>query len=216
MTIKKLIKLVLPLKFRRNLIKKLNSFIYFNGFYKARPKVYAVEKNGKKLYLSNLIDVSHWNKLDIGNNVFIWHFTILDTFNGIKIGDDCQIGTRVGIFTHSSHHSIRYYNKEYHEVCFDEHKGRVRGSVEIGDNTFVGANAIIMPNTKIGKGCIVSGFSYVQGKFEDFSIISGNPAKRVGDVRKVDYKFLKANPELVESYLDYFGFNSIEDLKDVS
>lgn len=211
---KRVVKLFLPLKFYHWLIIKLSGFIYFNGFYKARPKVYTVEKNGKKLYLSNLIDVSHWDKLDIGNNVFIWHFTILDTFNGIKIGDDCQIGTRVGIFTHSSHHSIRYYNKKYHEVYFDEHKGRVRGSVEIGDNTFVGANAIIMPNTKIGKGCIVAGFSYVQGDFPDFSMITGNPAKVVGDVRKTDYRFLQANPELADSYLEYFGFTSMEQLKE--
>ena len=70
-----------------------------------------------------------------------------------------------------------------------------------------------MPNTKIGKGCIVAGFSYVQGKFDDFSIISGNPAKKVGDVRKIDYKFLKSNPDLIESYLTYFNFKSIEDLK---
>jgi len=210
--LKNFIKFILPMQFVRLMINKINGFIYFNGFYKARPKVYTLERDGKKMYLSNIIDVSHWGKLDIGNNVFIWHFTILDTFNGIKIGNDCQIGTRVGIFTHSSHHSIRYYNKKYNEVYFDEHKGRVRGSVEIGDNTFVGANAIIMPNTKIGKGSIVSGFSYVQGEFEDFSIISGNPAKRIGDVRKVDYRFLKLNPELVDSYLEYFGFSSIEEL----
>lgn len=210
--LKGIVKLLISKGLRERVIRKVNNFIYFNGLYKARPKVYAVEKNGKQLYISNLIDVSHWDKLEIGNNVFIWHFTILDTFNGIKIGNDCQVGTRVGIFTHSSHHSIRYYNKKYHEVYFDEHKGRVRGSVEIGDNTFVGANAIIMPNTKIGKGSIVSGFSYVQGEFEDFSIISGNPAKRIGDVRKVDYRFLKLNPELVDSYLEYFGFSSIEEL----
>ena len=133
--------------------------------------------------------------------------------HGIKIGNDCQIGTRVGIFTHSSHNSIRYYNKNYNKVPFQEHKGRIKGSVEIGDNTFIGANSIIMPNTKIGKGCIVAGFSYVQGKFDDFSIISGNPAKKVGDVRKIDYKFLKSNPDLIESYLTYFNFKSIEDLK---
>ncbi len=47
-TLKKIIKFFLPLKFRRSLIKKVNNFVYFNGFYKARPKVYAVEKNGKK------------------------------------------------------------------------------------------------------------------------------------------------------------------------
>lgn len=211
--VKKIIKKIIPLKNIIQIKEKINSFIYSNSLYRARPKVYRIKKNGKILNLSNIIDVSHWSKVDFGNNVFIWHFTILDSYNGIKIGNDCQIGTRVGIFTHSSHNSIRYYNKNYNKVPFQEHKGRIKGSVEIGDNTFIGANSIIMPNTKIGKGCIVAGFSYVQGKFDDFSIISGNPAKKVGDVRKIDYKFLKSNPDLIESYLTYFNFKSIEDLK---
>lgn len=178
------------------------------------PKVFCVKtKESKRLFLSNTVDITHWDRVDFGNNVFIWHFTILDSFNGIRIGNDCQIGTRVGIFTHSSHHSIRYYNSSYHDTYFDSHKGRVRGNVEIGDNTFVGANAIIMPNTKIGRGCIVSAFSYVQGYFDDFSIIAGNPAKKVGDVRKADYRFFKENPELLQSYLDYYGLSAAEDLK---
>lgn len=206
---RKIIKIMLPQKY----INYIRSLLYFSGFFYRFPKVYCIYKNGKRLFLSNYLDISHWSKLDIGNNVFIWHFTILDTFNGIKIGDDCQIGTRVGIFTHSSHHSIRYYNKFYHDTNCYLHKGRINGSVEIGNSTFVGANSIIMPNTKIGKGCIIAGFSYVQGIFDDFSIIAGNPAKKVGDVRKMDYKFLKANPELKESYLNYFDLDSLESLK---
>lgn len=194
-------------------ISGFRSFLYFKGVFGARPKVYCVFRDGKRLFLSNTIDITHWSKLDIGNNVFIWHFTILDTFNGVKIGDNCQIGTRVGIFTHSSHNSIRIYNHKYHDIYFDSHKGRVKGSVEIGANTFVGANSIIMPGTKIGKGCIVGAFSYVSGVFEDFSIISGNPARRIGDVRSVDFKLLKNNPELVDDYLKEFGLRSLEELK---
>lgn len=198
----------------RKLIDGVKTRLYFCGWTSKFPRVYCVYKNRKRLFLSNYLDVSHWSRLTVGNNVFIWHFTILDTYNGITIGDDCQIGTRVGIFTHSSHHSIRYYNKNYHDTNCFEHKGRIRGSVEIGRNTFVGANSVIMPNTKIGQGCIVSGFSYVQGNFDDFSIIAGNPAKKVGDVRRVDYKFLKSNPELEKSYLDYFELTSLESLKE--
>ncbi len=210
-----MIKKIIPKKFKIRIKEAITSFIYFNKLYRAAPRVYKIKKDGKILSLSNLIDISHWSKVEFGNNVFIWHFTILDSYNGIKIGNDCQIGTRVGIFTHSSHNSIRYYNKNYNNVPFNEHKGRIKGAVEIGDNTFIGANSIIMPNTKIGKGCIVSGFSYVQGKFDDFSIISGNPAKVVGDVRKIDYRFLKSNPELINSYLEYFNLDSIEDLKNI-
>ena len=70
-----------------------------------------------------------------------------------------------------------------------------------------------MPGTKIGKGCIVGAFSYVSGIFEDFSIISGQPAKKIGDVRAADLRILKKNPELVADYLKAFGFKSLEELK---
>lgn len=193
-------------------IEKIRTFAYFHGVYGKKPKVHAVRHKGKRLFLSNTIDVTHWSKLDIGDNVFIWHFTILDTFNGVKIGDNCQIGTRVGIFTHSSHNSIRLYNKDYHDIYFDSHKGRIKGGVEIGSNTFVGANSIIMPGTRIGKGCIVGAASYVSGDYEDFSIIVGSPAKKIGDVRRGDLKMLKKNPELIENYVKSFGFGSLEAL----
>lgn len=177
-------------------------------YYITRPRMLKLKINNKILRVSNTAEVTHWDKLELGNNVFIWHFSILDSFNQIKIGNDCQIGTRVGIFTHSSHHSIRYYNKKYYDFYFDTHKGRVRGPVEIGACSFVGANVIIMPNTKIGKGCIVTAFSYVQGDFDDFSIIAGNPAKRIGDIRLVDERFFKKHPDLKEDYLKYFGISS--------
>jgi len=213
--VKKILKKILPnflFEKLRSFICYLRSFLYFKGFIGGKPQVFCVMLNGKRLFLSSTIDVSHWSKLNIGNNVFIWHFTVLDTFNGVVIGDNCQIGTRVGIFTHSSHNSIRIYNSEYHDVYFDSHHGRRRGSVEIGSNTFVGANSIIMPGTKIGKGCIVSAFSYVNGSFEDFSIISGNPAKKIGDTRGVDFKLLKKHPELIENYVAAFGAKSLEEI----
>jgi acetyltransferase-like isoleucine patch superfamily enzyme len=53
-----------------------------------------------------------------------------------------------------------------------------------------------MPNTTIGKGSIVTAFAYVEGEFPDFSIISGNPAKIIGDTRQIDKIFLENYPEL--------------------
>lgn len=165
-----------------------------------KPRVYEVTRNGQRLYLSNTVDITHWDKIDIGNNVFIWHNTIIDTFNGVRIGDGCQIGTKVGIFTHSSHISIRMLLDEYHNIYFNDHVGRVKGSVEIGDYCFIGANSIIMPETKIGRGSIVSAFSYVKGVFPDFSIISGNPARIVGDSRTLDKRYLRKNKDIAERY----------------
>lgn len=196
-------------------LKKIKTLLYFLGVTSKFPRVYDIYFKGKRLFLSNSIDVTHWDKLNIGNNVFIWHFTILDTYNGITIGDDCQIGARVGIFTHSSHNSIRYYNEKYHDTNCFQHKGRVKGPVCIGKNTFIGANSIIMPNTNIGQGCIVAAFAYVQGSFGDFSIIGGNPAKKIGDVRRMDNKFLKINPEFKIPYLSYYEIKLLADEKDI-
>lgn len=203
-----LLKKIIP----RTLVERIRFFAYSHGMLGKKPQVYCVSDGTKRLFLSNTVDVTHWNKLDIGENVFIWHFTILDTFNGVKIGDNCQIGARVGIFTHSSHNSIRLYNYKYYDTHFDLHKGRKKGSVEIGANTFVGANSIIMPGTVIGKGCVVAAFSYVSGVYKDFSIISGNPAKHIGDVRRADLKLLAANPELINDYVSAFGFDSLDTL----
>ncbi len=91
-------KKLIPVKWK----EKMRSYLYFNGIYKSSPKVFRVVQEEKTLFLS-MIDVTHWSKVNIGDDVFIWHFAILDRFNGITIGSDSQIGTQVGIFTCSSH-----------------------------------------------------------------------------------------------------------------
>jgi acetyltransferase-like isoleucine patch superfamily enzyme len=57
-----------------------------------------------------------------------------------------------------------------------------------------------MPETKIGKGCIVSAYSLVKGEFPDYSILKGNPAVIVGDTRQIDAELLERHPELREFY----------------
>jgi acetyltransferase-like isoleucine patch superfamily enzyme len=58
-----------------------------------------------------------------------------------------------------------------------------------------------MPNTNIGKGCIVASHSYVEGVFPDFSIIGGVPAKVIGSTKDKDEVFLKEFPELRNTYM---------------
>lgn len=47
----------------------------------------------------------------------------------------------------------------------------------IGDGCFIGMNSIILKGTEIGKNCVVGAGSVVSGKWEDNSIIGGNPAR---------------------------------------
>ena len=140
------------------------------------------------------------DKLHIEDNVFINHYCFIDGSNGLKIGEGSQICCWVSLLTHSSHISIRLYGKHYSGA---DMKGYVKGSVEVGAYTFVGPHAIIMPDTKIGKGSIVAAYSYVKGDFPEFSIIAGNPAKVVGDTRTMDKKYLEDHPELNEYYNEW-------------
>ena len=127
------------------------------------------------------------------------HHNFLDASNGLQIGEGCQLTNFISVLTHSSHISIRLYGAAYPES--KNHFGYIKGSVSIGAYTFVGPHSVIMPGSKIGKGCLVTAYSFVKGEFADFSIISGNPAVRVGDTREMDKPFLEQHPEL-QSYYD--------------
>lgn len=56
--------------------------------------------------------------------------------------------------------------------------------ISVGESTFIGARASILPGTKIGKCCIIGACAVVKGDIPDYSIVIGNPGKIVGDVRQ--------------------------------
>ncbi len=153
-----------------------------------------------KTRISNTTSIGSPENFKVEDNVFIGHFNFIDASNGVCIEKGCQITNYVSIITHSSHVAIRLYGDQYTQVPESEKKVYFRGSVYIGKYTFVGPHSIIMPGSKIGKGSIVSAFSYVNGEFDDFSILAGNPAKVVGDTRKLDEQYLSQHPELKNFY----------------
>lgn len=140
-------------------------------------------------------------KFHVEDNVYIGQYNFIDASNGLIIETGCQITNFISILTHSSHKSIRLYGAHYGKV--GEMVAYGRGSVKIGKYSFVGPHSVIMPNTMIGKGSIVSAYSFVRGDFPDFSIIAGNPAVVVGDTRELDKKYLDEYPELKAHYHEW-------------
>ncbi len=163
----------------------------------------------KRIRISSSAVISYPENLEIGDNVWIWHHSIIDASNGVKIGEGCQIGAWVGIFSHSSHKAIRLYGKSYIEINQSERIGYDIGKVEIGEYTFIGAGSIIMQGVKIGKGCVIAGHSVVKTDVPDYSISSGNPARVVGEVKKLDEKYLIQNNYLHQFYFDSGLLNEI-------
>ena len=71
----------------------------------------------------------------------------------------------------------------------------------IGAFTFVGSGAIILPGTKIGKGCVIGAGSVVRGEIPDHSVVLGNPGKIVGTTEKYDLEFVRSG-EIDHTYFD--------------
>lgn len=168
-----------------------------------RPEIIPYKDHHGKIIentrVSILSHLSNKSNLKIGKNVFIGHFNYLDGFRELSIDEGCQITNYVSILTHSSHHSIRLHGNAYIDQIGDL-KGLTEGSVKIGAYSYIGAHCTLMPGTEIGKGSIVSAYSFVNGSFPDYSILRGQPAKVIGDTRSIDDKFLAEYPDLQHTY----------------
>jgi acetyltransferase-like isoleucine patch superfamily enzyme len=172
----------------------------------SRPTMMPIKKNFqgdwiKNVRISNSTFIDHKENLVLKDHVYIGHHNFIEASNEITVGVGTQITSHVTITTHSSHISIRLQGTGDLKSESKSPIGYVKGSIRIGDFTFVGPHTVIAPGAIIGNGCIISAFSYVKGTFPDFSMIAGNPAKVVGDVRKMDKEFLEKHPELSGSYM---------------
>lgn len=150
--------------------------------------------------ISNSTFIDHREKLYIEDWVYIGHHNFIEASNGITIKEGCQITNFVTLTTHSSHNSIRIYSNKYSNIKNKQYYNE--GSIYIGQNTFVGPHSVIMPNTNIGKGCIIKAYSFLKGDFPDYSIIEGNPAIVIGTTKDIDNKILTNSPELKQYYYD--------------
>jgi acetyltransferase-like isoleucine patch superfamily enzyme len=186
---------------------RIKSRIYYEMLRRFKPEVvgYPPKTQGEKnedTRISNVTHISNKKNITIGDNVFIGHFNYIDGFDKVSIGNGCQITNYVSVLTHSSHNSIRLYGENYNEHWGKGMKGLLNAPVQIGEYCFIGPHSVIMPGTILGKGCVVSAFSFVSGTFEDFSIIRGIPAKLVGSVSEPDRELLDEYPRLKNLYFD--------------
>ena len=88
--------------------------------------------------------------------------------------DNVAISAGVRIITHSALNTV--FN---HEEKTDQYLCRF-GKVEIGNNVYVGANAIINYGVTIGDNCIVAAGAIVTKDVPSGSIVAGVPAYVIG------------------------------------
>ncbi len=109
-------------------------------------------------------------QLRIGDNVSFNRNSFVDASSGVvHIGDDCLFGPNV---------VIRSSNHRHSNVDIPIRKqGHVPGKIIIGNDVWVGANVVILPDVTIGKGCIVGAGAVVTASLPDNAIAVGVPAR---------------------------------------
>jgi ubiquinone/menaquinone biosynthesis C-methylase UbiE len=71
----------------------------------------------------------------------------------------------------------------------------VKGPVTIGNDSWIGANSIIMPNVTLGEFCVVASNSFVNKSFPPFSIIGGTPARLIRNFTATEIEKMKSTEQ---------------------
>lgn len=103
------------------------------------------------------------------------HGSWLDCTGGIIIEKDVDISRNVNIFTHSH----QFNKSHWHNLPI------IKNPLIICEGVFIGINSIILAKVeRIGKWSVIGAGSVLTKSVPDYEIWAGNPAKKIGEVKK--------------------------------
>lgn len=120
-------------------------------------------------YKSNII---------IGDGCCLGESTHITCSNSIEIGDNLLTGRRVTI-TDNSHGLSSFTDMEKPPLLRQINS---KGGIKIGNNVWIGDNAIILPGVEIGDSCIIGANCVVTKSIPSFCVVAGNPSKIVKEL----------------------------------
>jgi acetyltransferase-like isoleucine patch superfamily enzyme len=178
-------------------IKRFLDYIIMNQR-DARPRwyirllapLYQHRGRGSKIYGSVRMDTPPYRRFFLGNHSVIESYCCINNAVGdVVIGDYTRIGihnTIIGPVCIGSHVNLAQgitvtalnHNFEDKTKRIDE-QGITTKPVIIGDDVWIGANAVILPGVTIGKHCVVAAGAVVTKDVQDNTIVGGVPAKEI-------------------------------------
>lgn len=124
----------------------------------------------------------------IADREFESHVTHHYDFIGDKliIGKFCQIAAGVEFIMNGANHQMNavstfpFYALEGWNMQPPKIKDLpIKGDTIIGNDVWIGQNAVIMPGVHIGNGAIIGASSIVGSNVEPYTIVEGNPARQI-------------------------------------
>ena len=125
-------------------------------------------------------------KSKFGNNCRLG--TVTDIQGYVEFGDNCWLHSNVHIGQQSKIGNFVFIYPYVVLTNDPTPPSNICIGSEIGDFSQIAVGTVLLPATKIGKHCLVGAQSLVGGIYEDYSLIIGNPGKRIKDVRELKSK----------------------------
>jgi virginiamycin A acetyltransferase len=104
----------------------------------------------------------------------------------LVIGAFCAVATGATFFMNGANHAMggfstypfnifdRGWEKGFDPATWEAEN---RGDTVVGDDVWIGHEALILPGTRIGAGAIVAARAVVGGEVPPYAIVAGNPAR---------------------------------------
>ena len=116
------------------------------------------------------------------NSNVLYHFDFIG--DKLIIGKFCQIAANVRFIMNGANHATDGFStfpfcafgNEWKDVPLTPD---YKGDTVIGNDVWIGYDAIVMPGVQIGDGAIIASGSVVTKDVEPYCIVGGNPAKLI-------------------------------------
>jgi len=126
---------------------------------------------GEFLYMADNVEIGRGgstglnSNVKIGNHVGIFEGTIINPSESIEIGDDVGIGAEVMIWTHGAWLDVTQgFPSDF-------------GPVKIGNNVWLPARCIVLPNVTIGDDSVIGIGSTINKDIPSGCLAAGSPCK---------------------------------------
>lgn len=113
----------------------------------------------------------------MGDDCFFQPWNVCADSQYVRFGNNVVVASNVDFVCHDVTDIM--LNKS--DISGFEYK-RYWGSIDIGDNVFIGSGVQILPDVKVGNNVIIAAGAVVNSDIPDNVIVGGVPAKIIGNV----------------------------------
>jgi virginiamycin A acetyltransferase len=115
----------------------------------------------------------------------LYHFPFIG--DRLIIGKFCALARNIKFIMNGANHKLdgfstypfQIFGNGWEKVTSQTGELPYKGDTAIGNDVWIGYEAVIMPGVQVGDGAIIAAKSVVVGDVSPYTIVGGNPAKRI-------------------------------------